>query len=203
MSYLSTSSICKVKKPMSYINIFSSNKKYDIIYADPPWKYNQRANTGKFRGGAFMHYKLLNTDAICNLPVNKLTQEHAALFLWTTFPHLSSGLKVMEAWGFSYKTCGFVWAKLNKVSPSLFFGVGYYTKSNAEVCLLGIKGKMKPVDNRVSSLILSPLRQHSQKPHEARDRIVQLFGNRTRIELFARTLTEGWDIWGMELVNNK
>jgi len=185
-------------------------KKYQIIYADPPWKYNSRANhKTRFRGGACGHYDLMSIDEIKALPVNDLADEDCVLFLWTTFPYLEDQIKLFSHWGFEYKTLGFSWIKTNKVNGEPFFGVGYYAKSNCEVCLMGIKGKMKPVSNSVSSVIISPRRKHSQKPDEVREKIVELFGDIPRIELFARkdrqldlrgkTSFDGWDVWGNEV----
>lgn len=174
-------------------------EKYQIIYADPPWKYNSREHhKTRFRGGACGHYPLMKLEDICALPIKDLAEDDCALFLWATFPRLKEALTVMETWGFDYKTVAFTWVKLNPENHRPFFGVGFYTKSNAEVCLLGAKGKMTPVSNKVSSIIISPRREHSRKPDEARVRIEQLFGNRTRIELFARQRFEGWDVWGNE-----
>ncbi len=175
-------------------------KKYQIIYADPPWKYNSRANhKTKFRGGACGHYDLMSMEEIKELPIRELADENCVLFLWVTFPYLKEQIKLFEHWGFEYKTLGFSWLKQNPKNRKLFFGVGYYAKSNCEVCLMGIKGKMKPVSNEVSSAILSPREEHSKKPDEVRDRIVQLFGDIPRIELFARQKTPGWDVWGNEV----
>jgi N6-adenosine-specific RNA methylase IME4 len=175
-------------------------KKYSIIYADPPWKYNSRANhKTKFRGGACGHYKLMSLQEISFLPVPDIADNNCALFMWCTFPFLEDQIKLFKCWGFQYKTVGFTWIKTNPKNEKPFFGVGYYTKSNAEVCLLGIKGKMKPVSNKVSSVIIAPRREHSRKPDEVRDKIVELFGDLPRIELFAREKTEGWDIWGDEV----
>ena len=175
-------------------------KKYQIIYADPPWKYNSRANhKTKFRGGACGHYDLMSMEEIKELPIRELADENCVLFLWVTFPYLKEQIKLFEHWGFEYKTLGFSWLKQNPKNRKLFFGVGYYAKSNCEVCLMGIKGKMKPVSNKVSSAILSPREEHSKKPDEVRDRIVQLFGDIPRIELFARQKTPGWDVWGNEV----
>lgn len=175
-------------------------KKYNIILADPPWKYNARNNTKtKFGGGAMGHYSVMKTEDICKLPIKDIAADNCALFLWVTFPRLLEGLKVMETWGFSYKTLGFSWVKTNKYNNDPFFGIGYYSKSNCEVCLLGIRGKMKPVSNKVSSCIISPKEEHSKKPNIVRDRIVQLFGDLPRIELFARQKTPGWDVFGNEV----
>jgi len=185
--------------------------KYNIIYADPPWKYNSRANhKTRFRGGACCHYNLMTMKEIQALPIPELADKNCALFMWCTFPYLEDQIKLFNHWDFKYKTVAFTWTKTNKNSESKqmgffkpkvkpFFGVGYYTKSNAEICLLGIKGKMKPISNKVSSAIISPIREHSRKPDEARERIVQLFGDIPRIEMFARQQTLGWDTWGNEV----
>lgn len=175
-------------------------KKYQIIYADPPWKYNSRANhKTRFRGGACGHYDLMSMDEIKALSIKDLADDNCVLFLWTTFPYLDKQIKLFKHWGFEYKTVGFTWVKTNKKNGKPFFGVGYYAKSNAEVCLIGIKGKMKPVSNKISSVIISPRREHSRKPDEARERIVELFGDIPRIELFAREKAPGWDVWGNEV----
>lgn len=177
-----------------------NDKKYNIILADPPWQYNNRANhKTTFGRGACGHYELMTMDEIKNLPIQSLSKENCALFLWTTFPFIDKQIRLFEHWGFQYRTVGFTWVKTNKNNSKPFFGVGYYTKSNAEVCLLGIKGKMKPVSNKVSSVIISPRREHSRKPDEVRDRIVELFGDIPRIELFARERVEGWDSIGFDL----
>ena len=177
-------------------------KKYSIIYADPPWHYNSRANhKTRFRGGACGHYDLMSMQDIKNLPINELSDVNCALFMWCTFPFLNEQIKLFEHWGFKYKTTGFTWVKTNPRNNKPFFGVGYYTKSNAEVCLLGIKGKMKPVSNSVSSIIISSRQEHSKKPDEARNRIVQLYGDIPRLEMFARQSTNGWDVFGNQVEN--
>lgn len=176
------------------------NKKYNIIYADPPWHYNDSRNSHtRFCGGAVGHYQLLKTQDICNIPIKDIADDNCILFLWATFPNLPEAFKVMEAWGFKYKTIGFNWVKTNKNNGKPFFGIGYYTKSNAEVCLIGIKGKIKPISNSVSSIVISPRREHSRKPDIIRDKIVELIGDVPRIELFAREETKGWDVWGNQV----
>ncbi len=175
-------------------------KKYQIIYADPPWKYNSRANhKTRFRGGACGHYQLMTMEDIKAMPVSKIVADNACLFLWATFPYLKEQLEIFRAWGFEYKTLGFLWAKLNPKNGKPFFGVGFYPKSNAEVCLLGIKGRLKPITNSISQIIVAPRRLHSQKPDEIRERIVELFGDLPRLELFARQKVKGWDCWGNEV----
>jgi N6-adenosine-specific RNA methylase IME4 len=188
--------------------------RYHIIYADPPWKYNARKKTNtKFGGGAMGHYPCMTLKEIKNIEVSKITEQNCALFLWTTFPKLQESLDVIKEWGFTYKTLAFSWHKLNQ-DGSLFFGVGSYTKSNCEVCLFATKGsvgilkkgekipdskeKLVVRSNFVSSAINAKRSRHSKKPDEIRDRIVELFGDVSRIELFARKESDGWDVWGNE-----
>lgn len=176
------------------------NKKYSIIYADPPWKYNARNNKNtKFGGGAGGHYPLMTTKEICDMKIQDITAPNCALLLWATFPRLKDALQVMEAWGFEYKTIGINWIKTNKNNGKIFFGIGYYFKSNSEVCLLGIKGKMKPITNSESSILISRRENHSKKPDVVRDKIVGLFGDIPRVELFARDSMPGWDVWGSDI----
>lgn len=170
-------------------------EKYQIIYADPPWRYE---NSGG-QGVAENHYKTMSVEEICNLPISTLTDKNAVLFLWVTFPQLAEAFRVIEAWGFKYKTVGFVWIKQNRSGKGFFFGLGYWTRSNAEVCLLATKGKPKRQSRKVSQLIISPLERHSKKPDKTRDLIVELMGDLPRLELFARENTPGWDVWGNEV----
>lgn len=133
------------------------------------------------------------------MPIPELAAENCALFMWVTFPYLEEQIKLFKAWGFKYRTVGFTWIKTNPKNGKPFFGVGYYTKSNAEVCLLGIKGRMKPITNSISSVIISPRGRHSEKPAEVREKIVKLFGDLPRIELFARVTTPGWTAYGDQI----
>ena len=114
------------------------------------------------------------------------------MFLWATFPQLREALELIEAWGFKYKTVAFVWLKKNKVADSWFYGLGFWTRGNAEICLLATKGKPKRQSPAVHQFIISPIEAHSKKPDEARNKIVHLMGDVPRIELFARQSPEGW-----------
>lgn len=116
--------------------------------------------------------------------------------MWATFPMLREALDVIEAWGFSYKTVAFNWVKQNRNGTGIFMGLGNWTRSNSEICLLATKGKPKRISGSVRSIVLSPLQQHSRKPAEIRNRIVELMGDLPRIELFAREAAPGWDVWG-------
>lgn len=145
----------------------------------------------------------MNTEDICKLPVNEMALENSILFIWATFPNIGEALKVIEAWGFDYKTAAFVWVKRNKKSDSWFWGMGAYTRANAEVCLLAIKRGSKAGElikrHDVHQIVDSPVERHSKKPEEVRERIVQLCGDVPRIELFAREEIPGWDCFGNEV----
>lgn len=185
------------------VDIFDADKKYDVIYADPPWEYKQSGGVKKSRGMAKQHYDTMPTTEICDLPVRDICTDKTVCFMWATFPNISEAIKVLEAWGFTYKTAAFVWIKKNKISDTLFWGMGAYTRANAEVCLLGISKKTKAKEvvksHAVHQVIKEKVKRHSEKPHEARKRIVELLGDVKRIELFAREESEGWDCWGNEV----
>ena len=177
------------------------NKRYKIIYADPAWRYKQSGNKGQKRGMAEQHYKTMSTEEICNLSIGKIKTDDAVCLMWATFPNIKEALKVMRAWGFVYKTAGFVWIKKNKKNQATnFWGMGAYTRANAEVCLLGISPKTRASEcvksHKVHQIIEAPIESHSKKPDVVRDKIVELFGDVPRIELFARKKTAGWDAWG-------
>lgn len=185
---------------------------YSIIYADPPWFYNDRkCGSAKFGLGSVGTYGCLTTEQICGIPVDKWTApEGAVCFLWATWPNLPAAIRVLEAWGFTYKTLGWCWVKTNRVNGEPFFGPGFYTKANTEPCLFGVRGKShpRPIVNTISQILESPgdtlvsparVGKHSEKPALARDRIVELFGDLPRLEMFARQRAEGWDAWGNEI----
>ena len=173
------------------------NKKYNIIYADPPWAYRDRASAGK-RGASFK-YKVQEQDWICNLPVQDISDDNCILFMWVTMPQLPNAFEVINSWGFKYKTCGFTWVKKNKIKDSWFMGMGNWTRSNSELCLLSVKGKPKRADASILSVVDTPIERHSKKPDVVKDHIVKLCGDLPRIELFARQKTKGWDVWGNEV----
>lgn len=173
-------------------------KKYGIIYADPPWHYRVYSKKGAGRS-AESHYPTMTIEEIQALPVSELANKDCALFMWITFPLLKESLSVLSAWGFKFKTIAFVWIKQNRKSDSLFWGMGYWTRANAEFCVLATKGKPKRMAKNVHQVIVSHIEEHSKKPDEARRRIVRLMGDLPRIELFARQKTAGWDVWGNEV----
>lgn len=172
--------------------------KYNIILADPPWRFRVWSQAGAGRT-ASSHYPVMHTKDICALPVEELAEEDAVLFLWSVPPNLPAALEVIESWGFTYKTVGLSWIKMNK-DGSPFMGMGYYTRANAEMCLLATRGRVLPRQSRsVRQVIISRRREHSRKPDEQYERIERLFGDLPRIELFARHRWPGWDAWGNEL----
>lgn len=156
------------------VDIFKTDKKYSIIYADPAWSYRDKAMAGE--RGACCKYDVMDLEDICKLPVKELAEDDAVLFLWVTMPKLNEAFSVMRAWGFEYKTCAFTWVKQNRKSDTLFWGMGRWTRANAELCLLGTRGKPKRADAGVHSVIISHVEEHSKKPAETRDRIEKLLG---------------------------
>lgn len=176
-------------------------KKYGIIYADPPWHYRVYSKKGAGRS-AESHYPTMTIEKIQALPVSELADKDCALFMWITFPLLKESLSGLSAWGFKFKTIAFVWIKQNRKSDSLFWGMGYWTRTNAEFCVLATKGKPKRMAKNVHQVIVSHIEEHSKKPDEARRRIVRLMGDLPRIELFARQKSAGWDVWGNEVESN-
>ena len=173
------------------------NKKYQIIYADPPWNSNSQFGRDKKKGNK-QHYPLMDLEDIKNLPVGRLSDFNCILFLWVVDTQLFDAKEVIESWGFQYKTVGFTWAKTTTTGKD-FFGVGMWTRKNPEMCLIATKGNPKRISASIRQLQHYPFTYHSCKPPEIRDRIVELVGDLPRIELFARQKTEGWDVWGDEV----
>ncbi len=173
--------------------------KFSIILADPPWEFTIWSKTKRSPRSAERYYSTMTVEEICALPVKDLAADNCALFLWATWPNLLEAIKVMQAWGFTYKTVAFVWIKENKSGWGTFMGMGYYTRSNTEICLLGTRGNPKRVSANVRQTVFSPLRQHSRKPDEVHHKIVDLMGDLPRVELFARRPFDGWDVWGNEV----
>jgi len=164
---------------------------FGVIYADPPWRLG-----GGGKGGP--PYPIMATKDICVLPVESLAAPDCAL-LWAVHSHLPDALAVIRAWGFAYKTVAFTWVKRTPLDTGFFLGRGYWTHANAEVCLLATRGRPRRAGTGVSSLVVSPRREHSRKPDAVRERIVRVFGDVPRAELFARQKVPGWSAWGNEV----
>lgn len=187
-----------------------SQQKYGAILADPPWPYKAwSGNTIPTRvdkrwGLASAHYTPMTADDICQLPISKYAATDCTLFCWVTWPTLLDGLRAIEAWGFTYKTCGFCWVKANTQQIDMFrddadvrMGMGYWTRANSEVCLLATRGKPKRQNADVRQAIIEPLREHSRKPDCIYARIERLVAG-PYLELFARQKWPGWDQLGNE-----
>lgn len=171
--------------------------KYKAIYADPPWRFKHYSTKGMGRS-AQKHYDCLTLDKIKELPIDFCAAEDCVLFLWVTDPMLQEGLELIRSWGFEYKTVAFTWVKENTKSDSLFTGMGYWTRSNPEMCLLATRGKPSRIAKDVRQVIVSKRREHSRKPDEVYERIERLVAG-PYLELFARQSNPGWDSWGNEI----
>lgn len=166
--------------------------KYQIIYADPPWSYSNFQGKGKSYGDVSAHYSTMTQAEMEKMPVP--ADDNCVLFMWATYPNLQEALSLTRAWGFVYKTVAFTWVKTR--GEGIYSGLGFYTNANAEICLLGRRGRFTRQSKCVKQIVMAPLGRHSEKPAEVRDRIVSLCGDLPRIELFARRRTPGWDVWG-------
>jgi len=171
-------------------------QRYKVIYADPPWYFKSFSKKGEARS-ATRHYNCMSVDDICNIDVNRVADDNSVLLMWVTDPYLLDAFKVMESWGFNYKTVGFTWVKTNK-SKGYFTGMGYWTRSNPEMCLLGTKGKPKRLSKSVPQLVVDKRREHSRKPDIIYNHIENLLDG-PYIEMFARQTRKGWDQYGNEV----
>lgn len=175
------------------ISIEAPQRKYNIIYADPPWKYWESGNKNQE-----LHYATMRSEDICDLPIANLADENCVLFMWATYPILEEAFNVIRAWGFTYSTAAFVWVKKNRNADTPFIGLGSWTRANSEICLLATKGSILRLDASISQVVESPIEEHSKKPDIVRDLIERLVGKLPRVELFCRNPAEGWDVWGNE-----
>lgn len=184
-----------------------NQKKYDVIYADPPWHFKVWSKKGAGRS-AENHYLTQSGEFLKGMKIQTLCKPNCVLLMWATFPCLEQALELGKSWGFTYKTVAFTWVKANKSNDRIFAGMGYYTRANAEIVLLFTKGK--PITRHakdVPQVLISSRGKHSEKPDEIRKRIVRLFGEVDRLELFARqgsseNIFEGWDVFGNEVDNS-
>ena len=187
-----------------FVDIYNTDKKYNIIYADPPWSYyndmSVNVDCTTVRGMRRPPYPVLSSKDIMKIPVKDIVEDNAILFIWTTDYHLRKCMDVIDSWGFTYKTIGFVWAKKNKQGKQCSMMGAYTKKSGCEICLIATRGKdaHKYVKNhKVNSFIEYPRQEHSKKPDLVRESIISLVGEgHDCIELFARSVYDGWDCWG-------
>ncbi len=177
-------------------------KKYQIIYADPPWQYPNwstlKSDKLSVKAGRPL-YPTMKLEDICSLPIKDIADKDCVLFLWATMPNLEWALRVIKEWGFTYKTVAFTWVKSNPTGWGYHTGMGNWTLSNPELCLLATHKTFPKRKNPVHQLLVAPVSRHSEKPPEIRDRISKLMGDLPRIELFSRRKALGWDCWGNEV----
>ncbi len=184
-----------------FFALAESGRRFPVIYADPPWPLDTWGGpNGKVLSAPDTHYDTSTVEQIMKLPVAALATDHCALLLWCTWPHIASGthVAVIEAWGFKPSTAGFVWVKSNTDSEGLRTGMGYWTRSNSEICLLATKGSPTRLATDVHQVVFTPVGQHSVKPDEVRRRIERLFPG-PYLELYGRKPVASWTVWGNEI----
>lgn len=192
------------------------SKKYQVIYADPPWAFGG-ASLHMTKGGFDLrgkgrtlkyseqekHYPVMSKKEILDLPIKDLLDKDAVCFMWTTDAHLPQALEIMKTWGFTYKTVGFVWVKKERSGKQVKM-MAPWTNKGAELCLLGTRGTMtKYMKAKNIAQVVEAIRtKHSKKPDFIAEEIVRMFPDCPRIELFARDAKPGWDVWGNEIENS-
>jgi len=163
------------------------DKIFNVIYCDPPWKYNNQG----FVISAEQHYPTMNIDDLCKMDIKSISAENCVCFMWVTNPILEDGLRLLNNWGFGYKS-NFVWVKTNHTP-------GFYVFGQHEILMIGIKGSFLPTGNKYKSIIKGENLIHSKKPEIVYDIIEKMYPNCKYIELFARNRREGWEVWGNEI----
>lgn len=176
---------------------------FSAILADPPWSFEVWSDSDKAHGAAKAHYQTMTMREIARLPIEDLAAPNCALFMWACWPSINDALKIIDAWGFNYKTCAFSWLKADPYrlfadEPTVYMGLGYWTRANTEPCLLATRGKPKRIANDVRQGVIAPRREHSRKPDEIHERIERLVTG-PYLELFARRPRDGWTVWGNEV----
>ena len=185
------------------VDIFNTDKKYTIIYADPPWQFGSK-ELQKYNGNRFRPleevYNTEKTRTMAEWDVGRISAQDCALFMWTTDAHIEEAINLIKSWGFRYVTIAFIWSKVTKNGKQVS-NLGAWTMKNCEICLFGTKGRMLKYkkSNSVKQLFEAERTAHSKKPDCVRRFIEELFGDLPRIELFARQHTDGWDCWGNEV----
>ena len=173
-----------------FIDINTTKNKYDILYIDPPWKYGNKNTGGKLKSGSANKYNVMEIADIEKLPICKLSKDNSVMFMWTTNNFMREAFYLLDKWGFDYKT-SIYWNKD-------IFGMGFWFRNQIEICLFGIKGKVKPFRSSIRNYILERSRGHSIKPTRMYE-IIESLGLDNKLELFARNKREGWDYWGDEI----
>ena len=182
------------------VDIFSTDKKYNIIYADPPWNFSSKEYSGKRFRPLEEVYNTEKTTTMEQWDISRIADKDCAIFMWTTDAHIEEAIRLMKSWGFKYVTIAFIWSKVTKNGKQVS-NLGAWTMKNCEICLFGTKGRMLQYNksNSVKQLFQAERTERSKKPDCVRAFIEELFGDIPRIELFARQQAEGWDCWGNEV----
>lgn len=181
------------------VDIYNTEKKYSVIYADPPWQFNNKNTGGSMSSGSANQYDVMSIEDIKKLPIEKITNKDAILFMWWVGSMPQEAIDLVKSWGFQLKTMtGFTWIKKTKTWKD-FFGMGFYTRQQSENCLIAIKGKQFVKSHSVRQLIRAVNRKHSAKPHEAYEKINELCGECNKLELFARNTYDEWDCFGNQV----
>jgi N6-adenosine-specific RNA methylase IME4 len=177
---------------------------FACILADPPWRFKVWTETSP-KGNGVTPYQTMATEDICALPVASCAADDCALFLWGVWSMLPDALLVIRAWGFSYKSCAFVWTKADLSQLDLFkdsdegqLGLGYWTRQGTEFCLLATRGAPRRLNASIRQAVIERRREHSRKPACIHERIERLVAG-PRLELFARQTRPGWTAWGDEV----
>jgi len=178
--------------------------RYQCVLADPPWHYqNYASKPGTVHSrarGSQKHYPTETIESLCGLHVSDIVEDRAVLFMWATWPLIEDAFTLIRAWGFTYKTLAWEWVKTNRIKGNYFMGMGNYTRSNTEPCLLAFRGKPLPVSvHNISSVMVSPKAEHSRKPDYQYEIVESLYPELSKVELFARRKRDGWVSWGNEI----
>ena len=183
-----------------------ANKKYTIIYADPPWQFSNKKTGGSMKSGAASKYLTTDIEGLKKIPVKDITADDTILFMWWVGAMPQEAIDLVHSWGFEIKNMnGFVWNKLTQKNKP-FFGMGFYTRAGSESVIIATKGKFKPLSHSVRAVFNAESQiqfeakagNHSKKPVQVRDLIVELCGDLPRLEMFAREVVPGWDTFGNE-----
>lgn len=176
---------------------------YGLIYADPPWEFTDKKTGGGYKSGAAQKYKVMGIEAIKQLPVPDIAAKDAILVMWWVGSQPQEALDLTKHWGFTLKNMnGFVWNKLTSTGQLPYFGMGRYTRAGSESALIATRGKPAIIDHSIRAVGTYPIMKHSEKPSEFREKAARLVGGVSRLEMFARTQTPGWDVFGNEVKNS-
>ena len=182
--------------------LFAERKKYEIIYADPPWQFDNKKTGGSMKSGAAHHYLTTGIEGLKALDVNSIAADDCTLIMWYVGSMPQEAIDLVNSWGFTLKNMnGFVWRKLT-VKLKAFFGMGFRTRAGSESAIIAIKGKPKVYSHSVRAVHEFPVSKHSKKPEEFRDLIIELCGDLPRLEMFCRGSANGWDVFGNEADNS-